>query len=115
MELDRKSLAREAANSLAQEMGEPNLPSEVETVLKQGAGKDVRLDASTLISLATLVVSVAQLAVAIYLGLTGNGRRTRGAIVDELRDRLKAQTDASPEKQEKIIHHVVNALFEQER
>jgi len=111
MELDPQVIAREAARAVADELSQPELPAEVNVVLREGPRGDTKLDASTAISLAALVVATAQLAWAVYSGLTGKGSKTEVAMRDELGRRLKIQTDAPPETIEKIVRHTVKALF----
>ena len=111
MEQDPQTIAREAAAGLAGKLAAPDLPAQVESILTEGPDEDVRLDAADAVSIATLLVAVAQLAVAIYAGLTGHGAKTKIEITDELGRRLSVQTDAPPEKVEKIIRHTVNSMF----
>lgn len=113
MELNPDVVAREAARALADELAQPELPSEVDAVLREGVGNDVKLDGASVISLAALTVAGAQLAWAIYTGLTGKGAKTEVDIRDELGRRLKVQTDAPPETVEKIVRHAAKALFKE--
>jgi hypothetical protein len=113
MEQDPQTVAREAAVSLAAELAAPELPAEVESILTEGPDEDARLDGVDAVSIATLLVAAAQLAVAIYLGLTGHGAKTKIEITDELGRRLNVQTDAPPEKVEKIIRHTVDSMFKE--
>ncbi len=113
MEMNPDVVARAAAPAIADELGRPELVMEVDVVLKEGPGRDTRLDVSTAIGLAALTVAAAQLAWAIYSGLTGKGSKTVVDMEDELGRRLKIQTDAPPETIEMIVRHTTKALFKE--
>jgi len=113
MEMNPDVVAAAAALAMADELDQPDLPTQVKVVLTEGPGKDTRLDASTAISLAALTVAAAQLAWAIYGGLTGKGAKTQVDMADELGRRLKIQTDAPPETIETIVRHTTKALFKE--
>jgi hypothetical protein len=111
MDLSPQIVARETARYISCELDQPGLAREVDVVLRAGPRRDTKLDATTAASLATLIVAAAQLAWAIYSGLTGEGSKTDVAMQDELGRRLKIQTNAPPEAIEKIVRHTTKTFF----
>ena len=107
--------ARSAAQILAGDLG-PNLPAEVEAAL-HARGQDQQRPGQFLdpISLATLVVAVAQLAYSAYSDHRKHtGKPSQEAVERQVRNELREQDTTITPQTERITEVVVTVIIRQD-
>ncbi len=110
MQLEATAIAREAAEALRAEFGS-ELPVQTERLLHESTDGTLKVDVGDVVSIATLVVSLAQLAVMLYQGATDSGAKTQHEIQEKLVCRVVAQTRIPPETARPVAIEVVTAMF----
>ena len=110
MQFEVSTIAHEAAEALSAEFG-PELLRETERVLKNHMNDRLKVDVGDVVGIATLIVSLAQLAVMLYQGATDSGAKTPDEIQKKLTARVVAQTHLSSATAKPMVIQIVTAMF----
>ena len=112
-ELDPMSIAREAANDLADELNVQGLVKAVEEIADAG-GPPRGLEAVSLAdvaSLAALIVNLAMLVVTVRMGRTHQGA-TKEEVAERLIAQVGNQTKLTKKDTAAIVHKIIDKTFD---